>query len=54
MPEALRDKNSIQKEGFPSNRHNYRRGKWHAREQEAIMEIVSKAMEGYLVVKTAR
>lgn len=29
------------------------RGKWHAREQEAIMEIVSKAMKGYLVVKTA-
>ena len=30
------------------------RGKWHAREQEAIMEIVSKAMKGYLVVKTSR
>ena len=27
------------------------RGKWHAREQEALMRIVSKALEGYLVVK---
>ena len=27
------------------------RGKWHAREQEALMKIVSKALEGYLVVK---
>jgi hypothetical protein len=27
------------------------RGKWHAREQEAILQIISKAMEGYLVVK---
>jgi hypothetical protein len=27
------------------------RGKWHAREQEALMQIVSKALEGYLVVK---
>ena len=28
------------------------RGKWHAREQEALLRIVSKALEGYLVVKT--
>ena len=28
------------------------RGKWHAREQEALLQIVSKALEGYLVVKT--
>jgi hypothetical protein len=27
------------------------RGKWHAREQTAILEIISKVMEGYLVVK---
>ena len=27
------------------------RGKWQAREQEALMRIVSKALEGYLVVK---
>jgi hypothetical protein len=27
------------------------RGKWHAREKEAILQIISKAMEGYLVVK---
>jgi hypothetical protein len=27
------------------------RGKWHAREQETLMQIVSKALEGYLVVK---
>ena len=27
------------------------RGKWHAREEEAIKQIISKAMEGYLVVK---
>jgi hypothetical protein len=27
------------------------RGKWHAREQEALMQIVSKALEGYMVVK---
>jgi hypothetical protein len=27
------------------------RGKWHAREQEAIQQVISKAMEGYLVVK---
>ena len=27
------------------------RGKWHAREEEAIQQIISKAMEGYLVVK---
>jgi len=27
------------------------RGKWHAREQEALMQIVSKALKGYLVVK---
>ncbi len=27
------------------------RGKWHAREQEAILQVISKAMEGYLVVK---
>jgi hypothetical protein len=30
------------------------RGKWHAREQEAILEIISKAMEGYLVVKVGK
>jgi hypothetical protein len=29
------------------------RGKWHAREEEAIQQIISKAMEGYLVVKVA-
>jgi hypothetical protein len=28
------------------------RGQWHDREQEAIGRVVSKAMEGYLVVKT--
>lgn len=27
------------------------RGKWHAREQEALLQIIAKAMEGYLVVK---
>lgn len=27
------------------------RGKWHAREQEAIQQVISKAMEGYLVVR---
>ena len=27
------------------------RGKWHAREEEAILQIISQAMEGYLVVK---
>ena len=27
------------------------RGKWHAREQEAIQQIVSKAMEGYTVAR---
>ena len=27
------------------------RGKWHAREQEAILQIISKVMEGYLVAK---
>ncbi len=27
------------------------RGKWHAREQETILQIISKAMQGYLVVK---
>ncbi|MGD8370064.1 MAG: hypothetical protein PVG64_00550 [Syntrophobacterales bacterium] len=27
------------------------RGKWHAREEEAIQQIISKVMEGYLVVK---
>ena len=27
------------------------RGKWHAREQEALLQIVSKALKGYLVVK---
>lgn len=27
------------------------RGKWHAREQEAIQQIISKAMQGYLVAK---
>jgi hypothetical protein len=27
------------------------RGKWHAREQAAILRTISKAMEGYLVVK---
>jgi hypothetical protein len=27
------------------------RGKWHAREQEALTQIVSKALKGYLVVK---
>ena len=30
------------------------RGQWHTREQEAIMAIISKAMKGYLVVKTSR
>ena len=30
------------------------RGKWHAREQEAIQQIISKAMEGYLVVKVGK
>jgi hypothetical protein len=29
------------------------RGKWHAREQEAILQTISKAMEGYMVVKIA-
>ena len=29
------------------------RGKWHAREEEAILQIISKAMEGYLVVKVS-
>jgi len=28
------------------------RGKWHAREQEALLKIVSKALKGYLIVKT--
>jgi hypothetical protein len=28
------------------------RGKWHAREQEDLLQIVSKALEGYLVVRT--
>ena len=28
------------------------RGKWHAREQEALTQIVSKALKGYLVVKS--
>jgi len=27
------------------------RGRWHAREQEAILHVISKAMEGYLIVK---
>ncbi len=27
------------------------RGKWHAREQEAIQQVISKALEGYLVVR---
>jgi hypothetical protein len=27
------------------------RGRWHAREQEAILQIISKAIEGYLIVK---
>ncbi|MFP3870450.1 MAG: hypothetical protein ACLFVT_06170 [Syntrophobacteria bacterium] len=27
------------------------RGKWHAREQAALLQTISKAMEGYLVVK---
>ena len=27
------------------------RGKWHAREETAILEIISKVMDGYLVVK---
>jgi hypothetical protein len=27
------------------------RGKWHAREEAAILKIISKVMEGYLVVK---
>lgn len=27
------------------------RGKWHAREEEAIQQIISKVMEGYLVVR---
>jgi proline dehydrogenase len=27
------------------------RGKWHAREEATIMEIISKVMEGYLVVR---
>ena len=30
------------------------RGKWHAREAEAIQQIISKAMEGYLVVKAGK
>jgi hypothetical protein len=30
------------------------RGKWHAREQEAIQQIISQAMEGYLVVKVGK
>ena len=30
------------------------RGKWHAREEEAIQQIISKAMEGYLVVKAGK
>ena len=28
------------------------RGQWHDREQEAIRQVISEAMEGYLVVKT--
>ena len=27
------------------------RGRWHAREQESILQIIAKAMEGYLIVK---
>ena len=27
------------------------RGKWHAREEAAILKIISKVMQGYLVVK---
>ena len=27
------------------------RGKWHAREQEAIQRVISNALEGYLVVR---
>lgn len=27
------------------------KGRWHAREQEAILHIISKAIEGYLIVK---
>ena len=27
-------------------------GQWHAREQEAILKVISNAMEGYLVIKT--
>ena len=27
------------------------RGKWHAREQDALQQIISKVMEGYFVVK---
>jgi hypothetical protein len=27
------------------------RGQWHAREQATILKTISKAMEGYLVVK---
>ena len=30
------------------------RGKWHAREEAIILEIISKVMEGYLVVKVDR
>ncbi len=30
------------------------RGKWHAREQEAILQVISKAMDGYLVIKTGK
>ena len=27
------------------------RGKWHAREQAAILQVISKVLDGYLVVK---
>lgn len=30
------------------------RGKWHAREQEAILQIISKTLEGYVAVKVGR
>ena len=30
------------------------RGKWRAREQEAILQVSSKAMDGYLVIKTGK
>jgi hypothetical protein len=29
------------------------RGRWHAREEAAILKIISKVMQGYLVVKLA-